>query len=107
MIDAPIMSDLIEFGALWASTNKNGEIYFSGKVTDKLRVIVLPCRFKNGPKSPDYRIYLAPADEKPDRYNQNSNKPQVQSKPQPSALQSQSSSFGNLEPSFTEDDIPF
>ena len=52
------MSDKIKIGSVWEQKMKNGKPYFSGKVSDNLKLLIFPVEKKND-KSPAYEVFWA------------------------------------------------
>jgi len=58
------MSDMIRIGGLWEGRDKNGQPYFSGRLTATSRLLVFRNSFTEGQNPPDYIAYLAPVEKK-------------------------------------------
>jgi len=60
------MSDrnLIRIGGLWESVTKDGETYFSGKLTHTSRLLAFANHHKEGNNAPDFILSLAPIEQK-------------------------------------------
>lgn len=102
--------NLIEIGAVWARQTQDGEIYYSGNVNEKTRILILSNRFKKNPKAPDYRVFLAPDEvaekKRIDRYAQGqAAKGPFQAEME--VLTQTKPHQGVTSAVFTEDDIPF
>jgi|TARA_Y100000310_G_scaffold124782_1_gene123585 uncharacterized protein (DUF736 family) len=59
-------SNLVEVCALWKQESKAGDMYLSGSLSKNTKVLVLKNSFKAKDNEPDYRVYLAPKDRKPE-----------------------------------------
>lgn len=59
-------SKLIEFTGLWVNESRNGEKYFSGNVSGRMKLLIFKSKHKETDKHPDYIAYLAPVEKKPD-----------------------------------------
>jgi len=66
-------SKLIELTALWEHKDKNGEVYYSGKLS-KMNLLIMRNKFKKDDTQPDYRVYVceAPNEKFYDRNKNNS-----------------------------------
>lgn len=53
--------DMTKLTGVWKNTDKNGNTYLSGSLTPITNLLIMPNSFKkDGDKSPDYFVYLAP-----------------------------------------------
>jgi uncharacterized protein (DUF736 family) len=60
------MSDLMQVGGLWKNTSANGETYLQGRLNANVRILIFKNKYKNADNQPDYQIYFAPIERKPE-----------------------------------------
>lgn len=48
---------LVKLGAVWENTDRNGNIYYAGKIGDA-RLVILRNKFKESDKHPDMILYV-------------------------------------------------
>ena len=65
------MTNLIELTALWERKNKNGELYFTGKL-GKMNLLIMKNKFKKEEKHPDWIVYVGESS-KDNFYHKNDN----------------------------------
>lgn len=91
------MAELLQLGALWKKTSKDGKLFFSGKVNSEISILVFENidKKKDGanPSLPDYKIFLSKTD-----------KSKIQNKTTPET----GSTTGVFQNDYlADDDIPF
>jgi hypothetical protein len=52
------MDGLVKITGLWKATDKNGQTYLSGNMSQVSKVMVMPNTFKKSETDPDYFFYL-------------------------------------------------
>jgi hypothetical protein len=60
------MSDLVRITGLWEGRTKDGDEYFSGRLTPTSRLLIFRNNRKEGANPPDFVCYIAPAERKDD-----------------------------------------
>lgn len=64
--------DMIKLTGVWKEKDKKGNTYLSGSLTPVSNLRIMPNTFKkDGDKSPDYFVYIAPKEKKSDSYKNN------------------------------------
>jgi len=60
------MGKLIKISGLWARQDKNENLVLSGNISKEARYIILKNTFKRNEKDPDYYLYVAEIEKKPE-----------------------------------------
>lgn len=54
-------NEMVELAGLWASTDKNGNMFFSGSLNGA-RILIFENKFRESEKHPSHKIYITKRD---------------------------------------------